>query len=98
VQETPRALEALADLQVLPSATAHWLRDTYLFFRRVETRLQIALALDTKEIPAEAEATRALALRLGYADSAEGDAGHQLLVDLEEAAQLTRRRYDEILS
>jgi [glutamine synthetase] adenylyltransferase / [glutamine synthetase]-adenylyl-L-tyrosine phosphorylase len=97
VQETPRALEALGDAGVLPVESAHWLRDTYLFFRRVETRLQIALGLDTKEIPAEREPCRALALRLGYVDSAEGDAGHQLLVDLESAAQQTRERYDALL-
>ncbi len=98
VAETPRALEALADLGVLPATTAHWLRDTYLFFRRVETRLQIALGLDTKEVPADRDAARALALRLGYADTAEGDAGHLLLVDLEEAAQQTRQRFDELVA
>ncbi len=97
VQETPRALEALGDAEVLPENTALWLRDTYLFFRRVETRLQIALGLDTKEVPADPEQCRALALRLGYVDSAEGDAGHQLLVDLENAAQQTRERYDALL-
>ncbi|HTE06955.1 MAG TPA: hypothetical protein VK824_12245, partial [Planctomycetota bacterium] len=97
VQETPRALEALADAGILPENGGEWLRDTYLFFRRVETRLQIALGLDTKEIPADPEQCRALALRLGYVDSAEGDAGHQMLVDLENAALQTRERYDEWL-
>ncbi|MGQ0551647.1 MAG: hypothetical protein ACT4PU_00330 [Planctomycetota bacterium] len=97
VQETPRALELMSELNVLDAQTALSLRDTYLFFRRVETRLQIALGLDTKEVPADAQAQRALALRLGYMDSAEGDAGHLLLVDLEQAAKLTRDRFDALL-
>jgi len=97
VPETPHALELLAEAGVLPEADALWLRDTYLFFRRVETRLQIALGLDTKEIPQDAEACRQLALRLGYADTAEGDAGHLLLVDLEQAAEETRARYEMLL-
>ena len=74
------------------------MRDTYLLLRRVETRLQIAMGLDTKEVPADGAALRSLSLRLGYVDSAEGDAGHQLLVDLEEAAVQTRTWYDQILA
>ncbi|HEX5012448.1 MAG TPA: hypothetical protein VFY71_18825 [Planctomycetota bacterium] len=97
VPETPRALELLGEAGVLPPADALWLRDTYLFFRRVETRLQIALGLDTKEIPEDPEACRQLALRLGYADTAEGDAGHLLLVDLEQAASETRARYEALM-
>lgn len=97
VQETPRALEMIAELGVMPAHTAHALRDTYLFFRRVETRLQIALGLDTKEVPRDPAAARELALRLGYADTAEGDAGHRLLVDLEVATQETRERFNECL-
>ncbi len=97
VPETPRALEIAAGLTVLPVRVAHWLRDTYLFFRRVETRLQIAMGLDTKEVPTDPAALRSLALRLGYADAAEGDAGHQLLVDLEDSAKETRAWYDRLL-
>lgn len=97
VQETSRALEMLAELDVMPKHTAHAFRDAYLFFRRVETRLQIALGLDTKEVPRDPAAARELALRLGYADTAEGNAGHQLLVDLETATQETRKRYDDWL-
>jgi glutamate-ammonia-ligase adenylyltransferase len=97
VQETPRALEVLADEGLLGQQEAAWLVETYLFFRRVETRLQIALGADTKEVPAEGWALRSLALRLGYVDSSEGDAGHLLLGDLEEAAAATRSRYEGIL-
>lgn len=97
VQETSRALEMMAELGVLPSHSAHALRDAYLFFRRVETRLQIAMGLDTKEVPRDPAAARDLALRLGYADTAEGDAGHQLLVELETTAQETRERFEEWL-
>jgi len=87
----------LSELHVLPEDVGLALRETYLFFRRVETRLQLALGLDTKEIPHEAAALRVLALRLGYADTAEGDAGHLLLADLERRAHETRERYDELL-
>jgi glutamate-ammonia-ligase adenylyltransferase len=97
VPETPRALELLADAGVLDPVEAARLRDTYLYFRRVETRLQIALGLDTKEVPEDPEACRQLALRLGYADTAEGDAGHALLVDLEAAAEQTRAAYDRVV-
>jgi glutamate-ammonia-ligase adenylyltransferase len=97
VSETPRALEMLSELHVLPEHVALGLRDTYLFFRRVETRLQLALGLDTKEVPQDSQAVRILALRLGYADTAEGDAGHLLLADLERRALEVRERYDELL-
>jgi len=97
VSETPRALEMLSELDVLPEDVALELRDTYLFFRRVETRLQLALGLDTKEVPPEPHALRVLALRLGYADTAEGDAGHLLVADLERRALETRERYDALL-
>ncbi len=96
--ETPRALELLAESEVLPAHVAHGLRDTYLQLRRIETRLQVALGLDTKEIPHSSREARSLALRLGYADSAQGDAGHELLTDLENAAAETRRRYEELLA
>jgi hypothetical protein len=58
--------------------------------RRVETRLQLALGLDTKEVPKDGGALRVLALRLGYVDTAEGDAAHALLTDLDRAALETR--------
>lgn len=98
VQDTPRALELLAEAGALRHEEAAQMRDTYLFFRRVETRLQIALGLDTKEVPDSGPALRSLALRLGYADTAEGDAGHLLFVDLEEATQSTRTRYERFVA
>ncbi len=98
VQETPRALELLAHHGILREHVAQWLRDTYLFFRRVETRLQVAMGLDTKEVPADPAAARSLALRLDYADTADGDAGHLLLVDIESAALETRARYERLMT
>lgn len=97
VQETPRALDLLADCGVLRQDDARRLRDTYLFFRRVETRLQITLGLDTKKVPDDGPALRSLALRLGYADSADGDAGHLLLADLDHASVATRTRYERLM-
>jgi glutamate-ammonia-ligase adenylyltransferase len=97
VAETPRALELLAELHVVAGHVALALRDTYLFLRRIATRLQLALGIDTKELPPDPAALRALALGLGYADTAEGDAGHLLLADIERAALETRERYDALL-
>jgi glutamate-ammonia-ligase adenylyltransferase len=97
VPETPRALEIIAEHDLLRPHVAHWLRDTYFFFRRVETRLQIAMGLDTKEIPSDPTAARSLAMRLGYADTADGDAAHLLRVDLEEAAAETRTWFNKLL-
>lgn len=98
VQETPRALDLLADEGLLGRAEADWLIETYLFLRRVETRLQINLGLDTKEVPPGGPALRSLALRLGYADSSEGDAGNLLQGDLERATTDTRARYERIMA
>ncbi|GJM21107.1 MAG: glutamate-ammonia-ligase adenylyltransferase [Planctomycetota bacterium] len=97
VQETPAALERLADHGLLREEEAHWLRDTYLFFRRVEMRLQIALGLDTKEVPEGGKPLRTLALRMGYTDTTEGEAGHLLLNDIEDATLSTRVRYERIV-
>ena len=97
VQETPRALEMLADHGAISAEEARWLEDTYIFFRRVETRLQIALGLDTKQLPTDTLALRKLALRLGFADSAEGDAGHLFLTELEETSMATRARWESLV-
>jgi len=94
---TPPRRTTLAAHGILREEEARWLRDTYLFFRRVETRLQIALGLDTKEVPADEAAQRVLALRLGYADTVEGNAAHLFLTDLEEATLATRRRWQQHL-
>ncbi len=98
VPETPRALELLGDAELLPRHVADRLRDIYLWLRRVEMRLQIAMGLDRKEVPTDGKPLRDLALRLGYADTAEGDAGHLFLTDLDDARAEVRTRYDEWLS
>ncbi|MED5330957.1 MAG: hypothetical protein VX916_06660 [Planctomycetota bacterium] len=98
VQETPRALEVLASEGLLNDVDATWLRETYLWLRRVEMRIQIAMGVDSKTLPEDPSALRNLALRLGYPDTGEGDAGHLLRSELESVAIQTRAHFDEILA
>lgn len=94
VQETPAALLRLAEAEVLPAHVADRLVHAYLWMRRVEMRLQITAAVDSKEIPRDPAQLRDLALRLGYADSAEGDASLMLLNEVERTMTEVREQYD----
>ncbi len=94
VQETPRALTLLANAGALPSHVADRLTDAYLWMRRVEMRLQITAAVDSKEVPSDPRQLRDLALRLGYADTSEGDASLMFLNDLEATRTEVRQQYD----
>lgn len=94
VQGTPAALERLAEADALPDHVADRLIDAYLWMRRVEMRLQITAAVDSKEIPRDPARLRDLALRLGYADTAEGDASLMLLGDVESTMTEIREQYD----
>jgi len=65
---TLTALDALASEGLLTEDERVTLRDSYVFLRRVEHRLQIRDELPVRNIPREASELRKFGRRLGYAD------------------------------
>ncbi len=83
---TPRTLQALEALGVqglLPTVEANLLKDSYLFLRRVENRLRILSDQAIDALPSSPEKINNLAKRMGYLDRGGGEAGQDLLSDLE---------------
>jgi glutamate-ammonia-ligase adenylyltransferase len=62
------ALRALHEGGLLPEAELRELEPAYVFLRDVENKLQMVADTQTHTLPAEREALRACALRLGYTD------------------------------
>lgn len=70
VQEpnTLKALEALAQLDIMDRPTADQLSEAYRFLRRVEHRLQMRKEQQTHSLPEQPEAMEELARGLGFPD------------------------------
>ncbi|MFH0872330.1 MAG: bifunctional [glutamate--ammonia ligase]-adenylyl-L-tyrosine phosphorylase/[glutamate--ammonia-ligase] adenylyltransferase [bacterium] len=83
---TPHTLKALEKLPahgLLSAAEAEALKDSYLFMRRVENRLRILSDQPIDALPSSPEKINNLAKRMGYIDQGGGEAGRQLLFDLQ---------------
>ncbi|MDQ7781245.1 MAG: bifunctional [glutamate--ammonia ligase]-adenylyl-L-tyrosine phosphorylase/[glutamate--ammonia-ligase] adenylyltransferase [Desulfomonilaceae bacterium] len=85
---TLRALALLREAGLLDETTSEGLAEAYLFFRKIEHRIQINHQLQTHDLPKSREEQEELARRLGYRD----DALPAFLRDLDE-----RRRFVEDL-
>jgi glutamate-ammonia-ligase adenylyltransferase len=65
-RSTQRALERLAEVRLLPAATAAALLDAYRFLRRVENRLQMEEERQVHRLPERPEALERLARAVGF--------------------------------
>ena len=65
-RSTQRALERLAEVDLLPAADAEMLLGAYRFLRRVENRLQMEEEHQVHRLPQRPEALRRLARALGF--------------------------------
>ncbi len=67
---TCRSLDLLEEAGLLDGGTTDRLRDSYLFFRKTEHRIQINHQLQTHQLPRTREEQQELARRMGYRENA----------------------------
>ncbi|MGO8821308.1 MAG: bifunctional [glutamate--ammonia ligase]-adenylyl-L-tyrosine phosphorylase/[glutamate--ammonia-ligase] adenylyltransferase [Desulfomonilaceae bacterium] len=90
---TLRALELLIEAGHINSDTARDLRDAYLFFRKVEHRIQIDHQLQKHDLPRTPEEQEELARRMGYQDP---EALDSFLEDLERHRRLVEELFTSL--
>src|SRR5699024_3997113 len=74
------------------------LAQNYAFLRKIEHRLQIMFDLQTHALPKTPDELRKLAMRMGYTDSANGNALEAFEADFRNATDLNRRILDHLLN
>jgi glutamate-ammonia-ligase adenylyltransferase len=95
---TLRALRALGEARLISLDDRRALIDAYVFMRDVENKLQMVLDVQVHALPSDAATARRYALRLGYRDTAPGDAGQALLTDYQRHTQNVNRIFQRIFS
>jgi glutamate-ammonia-ligase adenylyltransferase len=91
---TPNTLEALRTLAadgLISASDATELEASYLFLRRVENRLRILSDRAIDALPSSPEKINNLAKRMGYQDRGGGEAGQDLLSNLESHRRRVRK-------
>jgi [glutamine synthetase] adenylyltransferase / [glutamine synthetase]-adenylyl-L-tyrosine phosphorylase len=92
VRPTLEVLAHAVSQNLLQPAIAAQLSDAYLFFRRVEHRLQYADDAQTHALPVDPEARQRLAVSLGYLDY------EALLLDINRHRTLAEAQFDRIFA
>ncbi len=90
---TLKALELLRDNGLLSFDTSKELEDAYLFFRKVEHRIQIDHQLQKHDLPRTPEEQGELSKRMGYHDP---EALDSFLVDLEKHRKLVEELFSTL--
>ena len=97
---TTNTLEAIVQLESVGCLTNQertLLEENYVFLRRIEHLLQIMFDLQTHTLPAEDDALRKLALRMGFADAPERSAKEVFWSDFRNKTDLNRKMLDHLL-
>ncbi|HPA20231.1 MAG TPA: hypothetical protein PLU30_20950 [Verrucomicrobiae bacterium] len=90
-QGTLSALAAIDRLELMPPEAVRDLRDAYLFWRRLEHRIQMAEERQTHVIPTGAEARCRIARSLGHTSPEAFDAA------CDRHRQIVRRLFDQLV-
>ncbi len=93
---TLEGLEALAKLDLIKTADAHQLKEAYLFLRQTEHRLQMVDERQTHTIPANVEAQRSLARRMGYFEEDPEDAREHFLDELTRYTTMVKTTFKNL--
>ena len=89
-----RSLDRLRREGLIDAGLAEEVERSYLFLRRVETRIQLATGTEIHELPEDADALNLLARRCGFEGSSAGD---ELREAVERARHNLRSAYREVL-
>ncbi len=98
--QTGNTLEAITQLEnvgCLSNLERSLLEENYSFLRKIEHRLQIMFDLQTHLLPSDSEEMRKLALRMGYADTAERPALAAFEQEYRSRTEVNRRILDHLL-
>ncbi len=97
---TGNTLEAIVRLErcgCLTDQERNFLEENYAFLRKIEHRLQIMYDLQTHMLPHDPTELRKVAIRLGYADTAELTALEAFEADYKSKTELNRKILDHLL-
>ena len=94
---TKEALQTLMKLKKLPDAAGKALLEGYGFFSLLANRLRVVHGLSANTLPEQASDLRKLALRAGYFDSPDGDAGKALRADYERIRKSVREIFEQLV-
>jgi glutamate-ammonia-ligase adenylyltransferase len=94
---TINALRALQKERILSPKEHAALRGSYLFLRRLESRLRIVANQSTSYLARDPDKLKTLAKRMGYADD-DGSAGKKLLAEFERTREEVRGMFEMIMS
>jgi len=98
--QTSNTLDAIARLEAvgcLSNLERTLLEENYAFLRKIEHRLQIMFDLQTHLLPSSADETRKLALRMGYAETADASVEEAFAADYQDRTAVNRRILDHLL-
>jgi len=95
---TAAAIQALADLSILPRQAAEALLDALDFLKRLEKQLQMAKHRPSSSIPALPSRQNVLARQLGYSDRPPLSARDLLLRDIQRKTNAVRELWDSTVS
>ncbi|HBO45738.1 MAG TPA: bifunctional [glutamate--ammonia ligase]-adenylyl-L-tyrosine phosphorylase/[glutamate--ammonia-ligase] adenylyltransferase [Planctomycetaceae bacterium] len=98
--QTGNTLDAIAQLEdvgCLSHLERSLLSENYEFLRKIEHRLQILFDLQTHLLPESATEMRKVALRMGYADTADCTALEAFSADYADKTAVNRRILDHLL-
>jgi glutamate-ammonia-ligase adenylyltransferase len=98
VRDTLGALDALRHGRMLGEEEHRDLRQAYVFLRDVENKLQMVADAQVHSLPASADEIRLCALRLGYRDERDRDAGEALLRDHRTHTEAVHRIFTSVFS
>jgi len=99
--QTGNTLDAIAQLGAIGCLTDQertLLEENYAFLRKIEHRLQIMFDLQTHLLPEVPEEMRKLALRMGYADTADCSALEAFAADYQDKTAVNRRILNHLLN
>ena len=94
---TLRAIVELAEAGCLTFQEQSILEENYRVLRKIEHRLQIMFDLRTHRLPSDPDETQKLAIRMGFADTAEQSAPESFEADYRQRAELNRKILDHLL-
>ena len=96
--ETALAIEALAELGLLPLDLAETFREGYRFLRRLEQRIRIVHGSSASLLDENAEGLLPLARRMGMRDTPRATATEDLVTRYRDVTESVRRAYLQVIS
>lgn len=96
VPDTAAALDALACLDLIPEGGGGVIKESYGFFRELESKIRIFTGQSDSVLPEDGKGLAILAARMGYGNRGE-DAPRMLVADYRERAMKVREVFMKVM-